>query len=115
MLRFKILFLAAFISAPAAAQQFSGFHVDATSGWSHGDRGAGISEQQRGDGFAYGIAGGGYDVRIGNNAVLGIVGEASDVTGRSCVQIPCMRTRASTTPSGAIGHGLPNSIRRSVK
>lgn len=98
MLRFKILFLAAFISAPAAAQQFSGFLVDATSGWSIGDRNAGISEQQRGDGFAHSIAGG-YDVRIGNNAVLGILGEASDGTGRSCAQIPAC-ARAPPQPLG---------------
>lgn len=86
MLRITILSLAVLISVPATAQEFSGPHVDAIAGWSHGDRGAGISDQQRGDGIVYGIAGG-YDVRIGSNAVLGIVAEAGDVTGRTCAQI----------------------------
>ncbi len=97
ILRINILILAMFVSAPATAQEFSGAHVDAIVGGSHGDRGAGISDQQSGDGLVYGI-GGGYDVRIGGNAVLGIVGEVSDVTGDSCAQID-LPTRGSTVPA----------------
>lgn len=79
------LTVAAFSSAvPAAAQTFSGPHVDAVVGWSKGDRGAGFPST-RGDGVVIG-AGGGYDVRSGN-VVVGLIGEVSGVTGSTCRQL----------------------------